>query len=264
MENERITRITEELKLDRQITGVRFLVYKKDYETCTSEAFHGKLRLCGFVNKANHGACIKVKLENFSCTGGPNQSGMSPAPEKHISGQGMKHCGLYSDLSIAREICSSFQRIPQKIYGLEIAPLSKMEDADVVIILGMAEQIMRVIQGYTYHYGTPKPFVSVGNGAMCSDMVSKPFMRNDINLSLMCCGARTSTVSDPGELGVGMPSHMFRYIADGILQIKCKTTLPNPKPHRRQKLLPLRKKNQSGWQLTLHLPLQATKTTMET
>lgn len=48
-------------------------------------------------------------------------------------------------------------------------------------------------------------------------MTAKPFMRNDINLSVMCCGARTSTVSGHGELGVGMPSHMFRYVADGVL-----------------------------------------------
>ena len=220
MENERITKLMKELNLTRQIVGVRFLVYQKEYHDCSAEAFQGKLRLCGFVNKANHGERIKVNIDNFSCTGGPNQSGMSLAPEKHISGQGMKYCGLYSDLGIGREICESFNRIPQKIYGMEIGPLSEMSDADVVIILGMAEQIMRIMQGYTYHYGVPAPLVSVGNGAMCSDMVSKPFMRNDINLSLMCCGARTSTISDLGELGVGMPSHMFRYVADGVFNTK--------------------------------------------
>lgn len=220
MENERIVKVSEELALTRQIVGIRFLVYKKDYNDSTAEAFHGKMRLCGFVNKANHGTKIKVNLDNFSCTGGPNQTGMSPAPEKHISGQGMKHCGLYSDLGIGREICESFNRIPQKIYGMEIGPLSELDDADVVIIIGMAEQIMRVMEGYSYHYGVPKPLISVGNGAMCSDMTAKPFMRNDINLSLMCCGARTSTISDLGELGVGMPSHMFRYVADGILSMK--------------------------------------------
>lgn len=219
MENERITQISEVLGLTRQIAGIRFLVYKKDYDECTASPFQGRLRLCGFVNKANYGARLKVNLDNFSCVGGPNQSGMSLPPEKYISGQGHKHGGLYSDLSIAREVSESFSRIPQKIYGMEIGPLSEMEDADVVIILGMAEQIMKVMQGYTWHYGTPKNLVSVGNAAMCSDMLAKPFMRNDINLSLMCCGARTSTISDQGELGVGMPSHMFRKTADGILEI---------------------------------------------
>ncbi|GAA6490676.1 hypothetical protein K280104A7_02400 [Candidatus Bariatricus faecipullorum] len=217
MEDERVAKVTEELELERQIVGVRFLVYEKDFENSTAEAVKGKNRLCGYVNKANHGARIKVVLDNFSCTGGPNQTGMSQASESHISGQGMKHCGLYTDLGIGREICDSFSRIPQKIFALEIGPLSKMEEADVVIILGMAEQIMRIMEGYAFHYGVPKPLISAGNGAMCSDMTAKPFMRNDINLSVMCCGARTSTVSGHGELGVGMPSHMFRYVADGVL-----------------------------------------------
>lgn len=218
MENDRVAKVTEELGLDRQIVGIRFLVYEKDYDDSTAEAVNGKNRLCGFVNRANHGKKMKVKLDNFSCGGGPNQTGMNQAPDSHVSGQGMKHCGLYSDLGIGRAVCESFSRIQQKIYGMEVSPLSEMQDADVVIVLGMAEQIMRVMEGYAYHYGVPKPFISVGNGAMCSDMTAKPFMRNDINLSLMCCGARTSTVSDLGELGVGMPSHMFRYVADGILK----------------------------------------------
>lgn len=219
MEDRRVVTLSKVLSLSRQIVGVRFLVYKKDYDDCPAEPYKGKIRLCGFVNKAGHGSRLKVHVGNFSCTGGTNQTGMSKALETELSGQSMAHCGLYSDLSIARQVVDSFSRIPQTVYGLEIAPLSQMEDADVVIILGFAEQIMYVMQGYSWHYGVPKPLVSVGNGAMCSDMVAKPFMRNDINLSLMCCGARTSTVSDHGELGVGMPSHMFPFIVDGTIEV---------------------------------------------
>jgi len=144
---------------------------------------------------------------------------MREESERMHSGQLMSHCGLYSDLGIAREVCKNTMPIPQKIYGLEIGPLAEMEEADVVIVIGMAEQIMHIVEGYTYHYGVPQPFISVGNCAMCSDMTSKPFMRNDLNLSLMCCGARTSTASDFGELGVGMPAHMFRYVADGVMKL---------------------------------------------
>ena len=52
-----------------------------------------------------------------------------------------------------------------------------------------------------------------------SDLVAKPFVRNDINVSLMCCGARTSTVSDEGELGIGMPVNMFEGVSEGILKV---------------------------------------------
>ena len=219
MENIRVNKIEQILKLHRKIVGIRFLVYKKDYLDCPAQSFTGKLRLCGFVNKANYGSHLKVTSNNFSCTGGPTQSGMKEASDIYSSGQGYKYSGLYSDLAIGKEVFNSFSTIPQHIYCMEIGPLEALSDADVVIILGMADQIMQIMQGYTYHYGPPNNFTTVGNAAMCSDMMAKPFMRNDINLSLMCCGARTSTISDCGELGVGMPSHMFRYVADGILKI---------------------------------------------
>lgn len=219
MENERVRKIVEILKLKRNIVGIHFLVCEKDFQECDAEIFKGRLRLCGFVNKANYGAKMKVKQDNFACMGAAGQTGLIQPAESFLSGQRRKHSGLYSDLGIAREVSESFKRIPYSLYGMEIGPLEDMDSADVVIILGMAEQIMKIMQGYTWHYGTPHNLVSVGNAAMCSDMVSKPFMNNDINLSLMCCGARTSTISEEGELGVGMPSHIFKQVADGILKI---------------------------------------------
>ena len=218
MESERITQVTEKLGLTRQIVGVRFLTYKKEYEECIAQVPKGKMRLCGFVNQANHGTKYKLRLENFACPSGPNQTGMSETFEWDLTGQGQKHCGLYSDLSNGREAAEWFSQIPQKIYGLEVGPLIQMDEADVVIILGQAEQIMYVLRGYSWHYGSPKNFMTVGNVAMCSDMVAKPFLRNDIHLSLMCYGARIGTQSDPGEVGVGMPSHMFPLTAEGILK----------------------------------------------
>ena len=110
-------------------------------------------------------------------------------------------------------------RISQEIYGLEIGPLAEMSEADVVVMLGMSEQMMKVVRGYAYCYGCPRNFVSVGNAAMCSDLVAKPFVRNDINVSLMCCGARTSMVSDEGELGIGMPVNRFQGVSEGILKV---------------------------------------------
>ena len=35
----------------------------------------------------------------------------------------------------------------------------------------------------------------------------------------MCCGVRTSTVSDEGELGIGMPVNMFEGVSEGILKV---------------------------------------------
>lgn len=213
-----VKEVEKGLNLERKIVGIKFLVYKQEYDKSIAKPFKGRMRLCGFVNKSNYGEHIKVKVDNFACPGGPHQLGLMPQSEIDLSGQGLYHCGLYSDLSISREVSESFMRIPQKIYGLEIGPLDNIDNADIVIILGWAEQIMKIVKGYVYHYGVPNSFITVGNAAMCSDLVAKPFMKNDINLSLMCCGARTSTKSNHGELGVGMPLHIFKEVAIGVLK----------------------------------------------
>ena len=122
MEQERIKSISEELELKREIVGIRFLVYEQDYDACSAEQAGIKTRLCGFVNRATHGKRTKVVSENFTCSSGPELTGMREESERIHSGQLMSHCGLYSDLGIAREVCKNTMPIPQKIYGLEIGP----------------------------------------------------------------------------------------------------------------------------------------------
>ena len=214
-----VAKVADLLALQRRIVGVRFIPFELEYGRTDAAEIKGKGRLCAFVNKACHGDKLKVRRENFSCSGGPHQLGLKPVPELDGSGRLMSKCGLYSDYSIGREVTKSFMRISQEIYGLEIGPLAEMPEADVVVMLGMSEQMMKIVRGYSYHYGRPQNFVSVGNAAMCSDLVAKPFVRNDINVSLMCCGARTSTVSDEGELGIGMPVNMFEGVSEGILKV---------------------------------------------
>jgi hypothetical protein len=52
---------------------------------------------------------------------------------------------------------------------------------------------------------------------MCSDLIAKPFSNNDINLTLMCAGARANTKCDDGEMGAGFPIHYLEQITKGVL-----------------------------------------------
>lgn len=115
----------------------------------------------------------------------------------------------------------------QDIYGVIIGPLSLMEDADVVVIAGYGETIMRLIQGYAYKFGDPKNLSFFGCQAMCADVVSKPYANNDINITLFCRGARAYGRFDKGEIAVGLPINMFDSLADGI--VKTVNPVNNPK-----------------------------------
>lgn len=98
-----------------------------------------------------------------------------------------------------------------------MGPLQDMESADVVIIVTEAVNIMRILQGYAYKFGYPKHLRTIGNQAACSDLTAKPYFNNDLNISLMCEGARKYMKCSSGEMGVSMPINQFDDVVEGIV-----------------------------------------------
>ena len=96
-----------------------------------------------------------------------------------------------------------------------------------------AWQGMRVIQGYTYHYGMAKNIGMIGNQGICSDLVARPYMKNDLNISVMCLGARMHTKAEDGELGIGMPIRMLWQLIEGVVN----TINPSMEDKRKEDLL---------------------------
>ena len=159
----------------------------------------------------------KGKASTFGCQGGPEMLGMKPVPNYVKSGKQFSKMNLYEDLSIARSVQNDLCFIDQKIYGVLCGPLEEMEYADVVMFIADCWQMMRVVQGYTYHNGMAKNIGMIGNQGICSDLVSRPFVKNDMNISLLCMGARLNSRATDGELGAGMPLHIFRDVANGVI-----------------------------------------------
>ncbi|GMO25325.1 MAG: hypothetical protein Ta2F_00540 [Termitinemataceae bacterium] len=217
MENESVLKLTKALRLERQIAGVRFLAYKQEYEESTFAVLEHKLTFCGMVNKACNGGALKAQGGDFGCASAAEVLGILPVPESASSGRRYFACGLYGSFATARNVSDSMQYIAHKMYGVEVAPLEVMDAADIVIILGNTRQIMRIVQGYAHQFGSLRNLSMAGNQAICSDLVSKPFSYNDINLTLMCKGARAHTKCADGDMGVGIPVQMFGALCNGVL-----------------------------------------------
>ena len=205
------------LDLKRRIVGVNFLFIKKEFDDCKAERMKGHAPYCRMTAKAMNGEHFKVDIENFTCSGGVEMLGLRPSHGYEKSGKQFDIFCLYEDLAVARKVHNNLLPIPHKIYGAEIGPLSELEKADSVLLLCNGWQAMRIVQGYTYHYGTATNIGMVGNQGICSDLTSRPYMTNDINVSMLCLGARLSTNADDGELGIGMPFNVFRMTMDGVL-----------------------------------------------
>lgn len=216
MYNDLIKECKVVLNLKRQIIGIRFLYIEEEYADCQAEQLAEKMTLCGLAAQAMKGKVVKAKNGCFTCQGGPHLLGMKPIPSFISSGKEYYEFGLYADMAIARQAQNGLCAVNQKIYGIVIGPLEKMESADVVLFLCDAWQAMRVMQGYTYYHGRAKNIGMIGNQGVCSDLVARPYFMNDINISMLCMGTRISTGAEDGELGIGMPAHFFVDVVEGI------------------------------------------------
>jgi uncharacterized protein (DUF169 family) len=217
MENDAVFRMSKALRLERQIVGLRFLAYRQELETSAFSPLAHKRTFCGMAHAASQGEIFTARGEDFGCPAGALALGVAEENEVSRSGRGFCSSGLYGSFAAARQAKDSMRYINHRMYGIELGPLAKMDAADTVIIIGNARQMMRIMQGYAHQFGAPKNLCAIGNQAMCSDLVSKPFNNNDINLTLMCKGARENTKCGDGDMGAGFPAQMFHAIAEGVL-----------------------------------------------
>ena len=84
MEERKIQQAMKALGLKRQIIGVRFLVFRQDYEASKGEEME-KSTLCQLVLWAGDGKKVKAGMENLSCRNGAYAVGMCSVPEEEKS-----------------------------------------------------------------------------------------------------------------------------------------------------------------------------------
>lgn len=218
MKNENIKKLTLALGLQRKIVGIKFIFLKEEYDDLDIEEFRDKMSFCAMTKKAMDGTMAKANATCFTCQGGPETLGITEVSNYVSSGKQFSTFKLYESHAVARQAQEDVIFIKQRIHGIVVGPLEDMEDADVVMFLGDCRQMMRVVQGYTYHYGMPKNIGMIGNQGICADLVARPFQLNDLNISLLCYGARLHSKASDGELGAGMPIHMFDQIVRGVIE----------------------------------------------
>jgi uncharacterized protein (DUF169 family) len=211
-------RTAKALLLERPIMGVRVIPYKDEFENINAEIFPHKSSFCHMVNFAMQGKVIKSMIDQFACSGSAEALGIAPPVEASKSGRIYEASGLYASRIVGRKVIESAKHLNTRNYGVKIAPLPMIDEADMVMIVCNARQAMRIMQGYIYHYGPPENLLTNGIQAVCSDMFSKPFMNNDMNISFLCAGARMRLKASDGELGIAVPVHMFDNVMDGVLK----------------------------------------------
>ena len=217
MKKEAIERLKITLELQREIVGVQFLSTEKDFTESSFNCLDGRRTVCGMVNLAQEGECIKVKAENFGCSAGGKSLGILKTDSSEIEECVLEASGLHKNIAIVKKITKeSCEHEP--CFGAVFAPLSSMKKADIVILIVNARQAMRIMQGYAYHYGFPKNITMIGNQAVCMELIARPFANKDINVSFLCRGTRSNLHALDEELGVAIPIEQLENVIEGIVE----------------------------------------------
>ena len=237
MKNRDVNRMNKALGLKRCIVGVKFLYFEHEYHNLEINEYGRKTSYCMMVKHAMDGNHFKANLGHFACRCAIEALGLADEMEGVESGQRYYSLNLYESRAVAKDVTRDISRIKQKIYGIEIGPLDELEDADVVMLMVNAYQLMRVVQGYTYKWGIPKNLYMAGNQGVCADLTAGPFEKNDLNFSVLCAGTRRMCAWGDDEIGVGLPIQQFEPLTEGIIQTMNYIDYPNQKDAIRARLV---------------------------
>ncbi len=221
-----VQQLNNALELERQIIGVKFLYTKKDYENADAQALKSYLPYCVMVKSACAGGCFKASKENFGCYGAsislnvidPAEAFPNESPDYYICGEHYyKDFKIYKDLATAKKTVQNIVICRKKTYGVMLKPLAEFTvDPDVVIIISDSYNMMRLIQGYNYEFGTFSQYRMAGNQAICSETTAYPFENNNINISMLCAGTRQNSKWKRTEISLGIPYGKFEAMVNGV------------------------------------------------
>lgn len=208
------------LTLDRQIVGIKFAGTVEEFDEMPAKAMRAKIAYCVAVKAAMAGNSVKLSAQFSGCEGSSRALGLKPPTEDFTSGECYQSFGLYKDLSTSKQVATGMIGCRHSSYGVMAQPLEKYTNnhPDVVILMADARDSMRLLQGYTYSYGSQPVFKMTGNQAICVECTSHPLETDQMNLSMLCSGTRYLAKWKPDEMAIGFPYHKFVATVDGLLK----------------------------------------------
>lgn len=204
------------LDLKNEIIGVKFLKTKEDYDKSESAPLEGKMYYCVMVRAAMKGKIFKVNKANFSCLHSARTLGVDKSIDPDRLNKVINR-GFTKDINSANRYLEAMTQVEDEYYGMELAPLKDFkENPDVIIIVTIPYNAMRVVEGYVYSNGTYSGYKMCGYAGICSESTAYPWESDEINISMLCSGTRCFAKWDKEELGIGIPYSKFESVVSGI------------------------------------------------
>lgn len=89
-------------------------------------------------------------------------------------------------------------------------------EPDVVLMSVRPVELTRIIQAYQFSTGKRVNASMGGLRMVNSDLIARPYLTGEINISSYCLGARLIAQFDADRLGMGIPFSIFKTVVDGM------------------------------------------------
>lgn len=220
MDNKELNRILHtSLELDREVIGVKFLDSEEEYDKESAKDIVNDMRYCVLIQSATRGHRLKIRGENFLCSGSGTTFGYHDLPDNYYSGESYLSYGLHKDLETSKKVVNDMY-IMDRTYGLVAGPLETFTEnnPDVIILVTNSYNAMRLSQGYSHQFGLKKDFNIAGNQAICLESTAVPLLEKDMNISMLCAGTRYAAGWDDDELSIGISYEIIEPVVEGLIQ----------------------------------------------
>lgn len=175
---------------------------------------------CVFIKSAMTGKSLKIRGENFACSGSGTTFRYHDLPEGFYSGEWIHPLGLHENLEVSKEVMDKMTVFDEQTYGLVAKPLEEFvkEDPDVILIASKPYNAMRLSQAYAYKFGLKQDYDMAGNQAVCYESTAKPIINKSMNISMLCAGTRHGAQWKEEEMMIGISFKIVDDILQGLVE----------------------------------------------
>lgn len=133
---------------------------------------------------------------------------------------GKEDSGRYRDVATAKLAISDMLAIQPPDTSAVFMFSQDFEDIsiipDVIVLSVRPVELTRIIQAYQYNTGKRVTASMGGLRVVNSDLIVRPYILQEINVSTYCLGARLIAEYDGNRMGIGMPFKDFKEIVRGM------------------------------------------------
>ena len=86
----------------------------------------------------------------------------------------------------------------------------------MVVLSVRPVELTRIIQAYQFHTGKRVNASMGGLRVVNSDLIVRPYLTQEMNVSTFCLGARLIAEFEADRMGIGMPFGMFEEMVQGM------------------------------------------------